>query len=109
MRAVITFAELLAYAKQQSRIYSRDYFDPRCPRPNEIAAWQEDRRIRNRDRRRVFKTFKEHIAANPPLIPGHYGRLEITSKDVEFTACQYPAREIWPVIFNYLNQTTQTI
>lgn len=106
---MIAISDLLAYAKQQSRIYSRDYFDPRWPRLDEIAAWQKDRSIRDRDRRRVFKTFKDRIAVNPPLIPGHYGRLEITSKAVEYTACQYPAREIWPAVFNYLNQTTQTI
>ena len=104
----LTVSDLLAYASQQARIEARDYFHPRYARPDEIRAWRNDRGHRDRDRRRVFRTFPGRIRSDAPLIPGSYGgarRLDITAVAIDYTACQYAAREIWPAVFDYFNQT----
>ena len=101
-------SDLLAYASQQARIEARDYFAPSYARPDEVRAWRNDRGHRDRDRRRVFRAFAGRIRSNAPLIPGSYGgarRLDITANAIDYTACQYAAREIWPAVYDYFNQT----
>ena len=104
----LTVSDLLAYASQQARIEAVDYFDPRYPRPDEVSAWRSDRGHRDRDRRRVFRAFAGRIRSNAPLIPGSYGgarRLDITANAIDYTAGQCAAREIWPAVYDYFNQT----
>jgi hypothetical protein len=104
----LTVSDLLAYASQQARIEAVDYFHPRYPRPDEVSAWRRDRGSRDRDRRRVFRSFPGRIRSDAPLIPGSYGgarRLEITADVIEYTACQSSAQEIWPAVFDYFHQT----
>jgi hypothetical protein len=106
----LTISDLLAYASQQARIEAIDYFDPRYPRPDEVRAWRNDRGHRDRDRRRVFRTFPGRIRSDALLIPGSYGgarRLEISTDAIDYTACQYAAREIWPAVFDYFQQTNE--
>lgn len=83
--ALPTVSDLLEYARQQARIESRD-----------------------RDRRRVFRTYPGRISANAALVPGSYGaarRLEITADGIDYTAGQYAAREIWPAVLAYFDAT----
>jgi hypothetical protein len=105
----LTISDLLAYASQQARIEAVDYFDPRYPRPDEISAWRRDRGHRDRDRRRVFRSFCGRIrSGTEPLVTGSYGahrRLEITPGAIDYTAGQYAAREIWPAVLDYFQQT----
>ena len=107
MRAVITLSDLIAYASTQARIEARDYFDPRYARPDEVRAWRNDRSHRDCDRRHVFLTFANRLKSFEPLIPGHYGRLEITDSVIDYTPGMYAPREIWPAVLNYLTQTNQ--
>ena len=103
-----TVSDLLEYARQQARIESCHYFHPRYARAEEVRAWRNDRGHRDRDRRRVFKTYPGRISSGGQLVPGSYGagrRLEITADGLDFTACQYAAREIWPAVLDYFNQT----
>jgi hypothetical protein len=102
---VITILDLIAYASAQARIEARSYFDPRYARPDEVRAWRNDRGHRDRDRRRVFRTFANRLKSSEPLIPGHYGRLEITDSAIDYTPGMYAPREIWPAVLNYLTQT----
>jgi hypothetical protein len=104
----LTVSDLLAYASQQARIEARDYFDPRYARPDEVRAWRNDRGHRDRDRRRVFRTFPGRIRSDAPLVAGSYGagrRLDVTPEAIDYTAGQYAAREIWPAIFDYFERT----
>lgn len=104
----LTISDLLAYASRQARIEAADYFDPRYPRADEVRAWRNDRGRRDRDRRRVFRSFPGRIRSDAPLIPGTYGgarRLEISADAIDYTACQYAAREIWPAVFDYFERT----
>lgn len=106
----LTVSDLLAYASQQARIEAIDYFHPQHARTDEVRAWRNDRGHRDRDRRRVFRTFPGRIRSDAPLIPGSYGgarRLEITADVIDYTACQYAAREIWPAVFDYFQQTNE--
>ena len=101
-----TVIHLLEYARQQARIEARDYFDPRYARPDEVRAWRHDRGHRDRDRRRVFRRFG-FVNTGTQLVPGRYGaagRLEITPDGIDYTACQYAAREIWPAVFDYFER-----
>ena len=105
---MLTVSDLLEYARQQARIESCDYFHPRYARADEVRAWRNDRSHRDRDRRRVFKTYPGRIASGGQLVPGCYGagrRLEITADGIDYTAGQYAAREIWPAVLDYFNQT----
>jgi len=102
---VITLLDLIAYASIQARIEARDYFDPRYARPDEVRAWRNDRSHRDRDRCRVFRTFANRLRSSEQLIPGHYGRLEITDLEIDYTPGMYAPREIWPAVLNYLTQT----
>lgn len=107
---ILTISDLLAYASQQARIQAIDYFHPRYARADEVRAWRNDRGHRDRDRRRVLRTFPGRVRSNAPLIPGSYGsarRLEITADVIDYTACQYAAREIWPAVFDYFQQTNE--
>ena len=72
---MITVSDLIAYASAQARIEARDYFDARYARLDEVRAWRNDRSHRDRDRRRVFRTFANRLKSSEPLIPGIYGRL----------------------------------
>ena len=106
--ATPTVSDLLEYARRQARIESRDYFDPRCARADEIQAWHSDRNHRDRDRRKVFRTYPGRIASDASLVPGSYGaggRLEITADGIDYTAGQYAAREIWPAVLAYFDIT----
>ena len=106
--ALPTVSDLLAYARQQARIESRDYFLPRYARADEVRAWHNDRSHRDRDRRRVFRTYPGRIASDAALVPGSYGigrRLEITADGIDYTAGQYSAREIWPAVLAYFDAT----
>jgi hypothetical protein len=103
-----TVSDLLEYARQQARIESRDYFDARCARADEVKAWHSDRSHRDRDRRRVFRTYPGRISANAALVPGSYGtggRLKITADGIDYTAGQYSSREIWPAVLAYFDAT----
>jgi len=106
-----TISDLLAYASQQARIEAVDYFDPRYPRPDEVSAWRRDRAYRDRDRRRVFRSFCGRIRSGAePLVIGSYGagrRLDITPEAIDYTAGQYAAREIWLAILDYFTQTNE--
>ena len=104
---MITLSDLIAYASAQARIEARHYFDPRYARPDEVRAWRNDRGHRDRDRCRVFRTFANRLKSSEPLIPGHYGRLEITDSAIDYTPGMYAPREIWPAVLNYLTQTNQ--
>lgn len=104
----LRISDLLAFASHQARIEAGDYFDPRYPRADEVRAWRNDRGHRDRDRRRVFRTFPGRIHSNAPLIPGTYGgarRLAISADAIDYTACQYAAREIWAAVFDYFERT----
>ena len=105
----LTISDLLAYASQQARIEAVDYFHPRYACPDEIRAWRNDRGHRDRDRRRVFRSFPGRIrSGSEPLVAGSYGvgrRLDVTPEAIDYTAGQYAAREIWPAVFDYFNQT----
>ena len=105
----LTVSDLLAYASKQARIEAVDYFDPRYPRPDEVSAWRRDRGYRDRDRRRVFRSFCGRIrSGSEPLVAGSYGvgrRLDVTPEAIDYTAGQYAAREIWPAIFDYFERT----
>ena len=102
---MITIPDLIAYASAQARIEARHYFDPRYARPDEVRAWRNDRGYRDRDRDRVFRTFANRLKSSEQLIPGHYGRLEITDLEIDYTPGMYAPREIWLAVFNYLTQT----
>jgi len=55
----------------------------------------------------VFRRFG-FVSSAAELVPGRYGpagRLEITADGIDFTACQYAAREIWPAVFDYFERT----
>jgi hypothetical protein len=104
---MLTTLHLLEFARKQARIEACDYFDPRYARPDEVRAWRNDRGRRDRDRRRVFRRFG-FVSSAAQLVPGHYGpagRLEITADGIDYTACQYAAREIWPAVFDYFERT----
>ena len=105
----LTVSDLLAYASRQARIEAVDYFDPRYPRPDEVSAWRRDRGARDRDRRRVFRNFCGRTRSGAePLVAGSYGagrRLDITPEAIDYTAGQYAAREIWPAVLDYFEQT----
>jgi hypothetical protein len=105
----LTVSDLLAYASLQARIERIDYFDPRYPRPDEVSAWRQDRSYRDRDRRRVFRSVCGRIRSGiEPLVAGSYGagrRLDITPDAIDYTAGQYAAREIWPAVLDYFEQT----
>lgn len=103
-----TVSDLLAYAKTQARIEACDYFHPRYARIEEIQAWRRDRATRDRARRRVLRGFPGRIASDKALVPGGYGcasRLVITADDIEYTAGQYSAVEIWPAVLDYFQRT----
>jgi len=103
-----TISDLLAYAKSQARIESRDYFHPRYARAEEVQAWRNDRAKRDRARRQVFRSFPGRIASNAELVPGEYGchrRLAITVEGLDYTAGQYAPREIWRAVLDYFQQT----
>ena len=106
----LTISDLLAYASRQARIEAADYFHPQYARRDEVRAWRNDRGHRDRDRRRVFRTFPGRIRSNAALIHGTYGdarRLEISPEGIDYTACQYAAREIWPAVLDYFQQTNE--
>ena len=106
--ATPTVSDLLEYARQQARIESRDYFHPRYASADEVRSWRNDRSHRDRDRRRVFRTYPGRIASNAALVPGSYGaggRVEITADGIDYTAGQYAAREIWPAVLAYFDTT----
>jgi hypothetical protein len=101
-------SDLLAYASQQARIEARDYFHPRYARPDEIRAWRNDRGHRDRDRRRVFRTFPGRIRSDAPLIPGSYGgarRLDITADAMTTPPANTPPGRSGLRCFDYFNQT----
>ena len=105
----LTVSDLLAYASRQARIEVVEYFDPRYPRPDEVSAWRSDRGHRDRDRRRVFRSFPGRIrSGTEPLVAGSYGagrRLDVTPDAIHYTAGQHAAREIWPAVFDYFEKT----
>jgi len=106
--ALPTVSDLLEYARRQARIESRDYFHPRYAHADEVRAWRNDRSHRDRDRRRLFRTYPGRISANAALVPGSYGaggRLQITADGIDYTAGQYSAREIWPAVLAYFDAT----
>ena len=104
-----TIQDLLRYAKAQARIERIDYFDPRCPRQDEIKAWQRDCRLRDAARRDVFRQWPGRVKSDEALIPGsYYGtRLVITADDIDYTIGQYAPREIWQAVSDYFRQTNE--
>jgi len=116
MKQPLTIADLLAFARSQARIESIDYLDPyerRADRIREgVRAWRGDRSRRDRARRKVFRTFAAGIVDNSPLIPGGYGcqsRLVITAEEIDYTAGQYSALEIWPAVLDYFERTNGAV
>jgi hypothetical protein len=110
----LTVSDLLAYAKSQARIEAIDYicrYERRLDRRLEsIRSWRNDRASRDRARLKVLRTFPGRISANAPLVPGTYGaarRLEITAEEIDYTACQYSAMEIWGAVLAYFNATNE--
>jgi len=110
----LTVSDLLAYARSQARIEAIDYLDPyerRLDRRLEsIRSWRNDRASRDRARLKVLRTFPGRISANAPLVPGSYGaarRLEITTSEIDYTANQYSAMEIWGAVLAYFNATNE--
>lgn len=105
----LTISDLLTYASKQARIEAVDYFDPRYPRPDEVSAWRRDRGYRDRDRRRVFRSFPGRIRSGSELlVAGSYGagrRLDVTPDAIDYTPGIYAAREIWPAVLDYFKQT----
>lgn len=104
----LRIADLLAYAGQQARIESRDYFEPGYARADEVRAWRRDKARRDRDRRRVLLSYPGRIRSNGVLVAGSYGcarRLEITTEFIDYTPGQYAAVEIWPAVLDYFAQT----
>jgi hypothetical protein len=112
----LTVSDLLAYAKSQARIESIDYI---CPyerrldrRVESIRSWRNDRASRDRARLKVLRTYSGRISANAPLVPGTYGaarRLEITASEIDYTANQYSAMEIWGAVLAYFNATNEVV
>lgn len=103
-----TTQDLLRFATTQARIEQIDYFDPRYPRADEIAAWRKDRRTRDNARRAVFKQWPARARGNADLTPGKYGpsgRLVITPTEIDYTPGQYSAPEIWDAVADYFRQT----
>jgi hypothetical protein len=108
----LTVSDLLAYAKSQARIESCNYFHPRYAKPEEVRGWRNDRASRDRARLKVLRTFPGRISANAPLVPGSYGaarRLEITAEEIDYTANQYSAMEIWGAVLAYFNATNEVV
>ena len=110
----LTVSDLLAYAKSQARIEAIDYICPYERRPDRrlesVRSWRNDRASRDRARRKVLRTFPGRISANAALVPGTYGgarRLEITASEIDYTANQYSAMEIWPAVLAYFNATNE--
>jgi hypothetical protein len=110
----LTVSDLLAYAKSQARIESINYicrYERRLDRRLEsIRSWRNDRASRDRARLKVLRTYSGRISANAPLVPGTYGatrRLEITASEIDYTACQYSAMEIWGAVLAYFNATNE--
>lgn len=102
-----TTQDLLRFATQQARIEQIDYFDPRYPRADEIAAWRKDRRTRDNARRAVFKQWPARSRGDAELTPGSYwgGRLVITPTEIDYTPGQYAPTEIWAAVADYFRQT----
>jgi|DEB0MinimDraft_10_1074344.scaffolds.fasta_scaffold95178_1 hypothetical protein len=100
-----TISDLLAYAKSQARIESRDYFHPRYARADEVQAWRNDRAKRDRARRQVFRSFPGRIASNAELVLGSYGRLHISADGINYISGQHSALEIWSAVLAYFQQT----
>jgi hypothetical protein len=103
-----TISDLLAYASQQARIEARDYFTPATPALMRSAPGAMIAATATATAAACIRTFPGRIRSDAPLIPGSYGgarRLDITADAIDYTACQYAAREIWPAVFDYFNQT----
>jgi hypothetical protein len=102
-----TIQDLLRFAQKQARIDQIDYFDPRCPRPDEIKAWRHDCYLRSAARRDLFRQWPGRVRSQEPLIPGRYygTRLVISPDDIDYTVGQYAPREIWQAVADYLRQT----
>ena len=100
-----TVSDLLAYAKSQARIESRDYFHPRYARAEEVQAWRNDRAKRDRARRLVLRSYPGRITSNAELVPGRYGRLLISADGISYISGQYSPREIWSAVLEYFHQT----
>lgn len=106
---MLTTQDLIRYASEQARIEQIDYFDPRCPRTDEVRAWRSDCNHRSRTRAAVFKQWPARARGDSPLIPGsYYGtRLMITPTEIEYIPGQYAAVEIWHAVADYFKQTNQ--
>lgn len=102
-------SDLLNYAKEQARIEAIDYFDPRpfFRKNYEISAWRHDKNCRDYARKCLFKKFPARLknAHKEKLVPGNYGRLEISEDDIDYTVGQYAPREIYGAVLDYLQQT----
>jgi hypothetical protein len=103
-----TLLDLVNYCKSQARIESRDYFQRGYERPDEVDAWRHDCSRRDSQRKACFRAFPARLATATyePLKPGNYGRLSISADgSIDYTACQYPALEVYPALLNYLEAT----
>ncbi len=103
-----TVQDLLAYASRHATIRQQDYFDPRYARADEVRAWRNDKSKRNRQRLAVLRSWPGRCSSAEPLVPGTYWgtRLEVTaSGEIDFTACQYPALELWLAVADYFERT----
>ena len=109
--AVLTAADLMAFAKRQARIEAQDYFDPRDRRfikPESVAAWRQDCHLRDRAKARIRRDWPGRLKSAEALIPGSYGiqgRLEITATEIDYTAGQYAPREIYGAVYDYFQAT----
>jgi hypothetical protein len=103
----LTVADLWAYAKSQATIEATDYFDPRYPRLDEMAAWKTDVAKRNSQRRQILRTFPDRVQSTEPLRPGSYygGRLVVAADSIHYIPGQCAALEIYAALFDYFIAT----
>lgn len=105
-----TLSDLIEFCRSQARIQAIDYIDPWARddmRREQTALWRRDTRRRDSARRKCFSTFPGRIkTAAEPVVPGHYGRLDISANgEFDYTIGQYAPVEIYDYLLQYLVET----
>lgn len=108
-----SLADLLAFAKAQARIESRDYIDPYARGEllaHQLSAWRSDKRRRDTARKACFAAFPGRLTLPDAerLFPGRYGRLSIDAGgSIDYTVGQYAPTEIYGAVLSYLKATNE--
>lgn len=105
-----TLSDLIEFCRSQARIQGIDYIDPWARgdlRREQTLLWRRDVRRRDSARRKCFTMFPGRIkAVTEPVVPGHYGRLHIsTDGEFDYTVGQYAPVEIYNYLLQYLIET----